>query len=119
MRDGILGEVAQKEGGRGDAELRRREEAIQLPERFSPDARFAIAPPDHGLDPRAAGCYEREFSRNEESVGRHKRDDGQQPQTEDVHGPNSIRFVARIHPCSPLKPTVPTPRLSTSRLDGA
>ena len=63
-----------------------REEAIELAERLAHDARFAIASADHGLDPRAAGRDEREFSRHEEGVGRHKRDDRQQPQTEDVHG---------------------------------
>ena len=49
-------------------------------------AGFAVPAPDHCLDPRAAGRDEREFRGHEEGVGRDEGDDGQQPQTQDVHG---------------------------------
>ena len=86
MGDGILGNVAEEDGCEGDAELGRREEPVQLPERLAHDPRLAVAAADHRLDSRAAGCDERELGRYEEGVGRDQGDDGQEAQAQDVHG---------------------------------
>jgi len=84
--DGILGDVAEQDGRERDAELRRRQEPVQLAERLTHDPRLAIPAPDHRLDPRAAGRHQRELGRHEEGVGRDQREDGQEAQTEAVHG---------------------------------
>ncbi len=84
--DRILGHVAEQDGCQRDAELRRRKEPVQIAEGFAHDARFPVAAPRHRFDPCAPGRDKREFRRHEEGVGQDERDDGQQPQTQDVHG---------------------------------
>ncbi len=70
MCDRILGDVAEQDRREGDAELRRREEAVEIAKRFAYDARLAIAAPDHAFDARAAGGDQRELCGHEEGVRR-------------------------------------------------
>ena len=86
MGDGILGNVAEQDGREGDAELCRRQQAVQIADRLAHRTRLAVAAPDHRLEPRAAGRHEREFRRDEEGVGRDQHDDRDEAQAQDVHG---------------------------------
>jgi len=87
MRDGILGDVAEQDGRQRDAELRRREEAIQLPERLAHGCALLRSPRRIMASIACGGTLRAPNSAaTKKALAATKRDDGQQAQTEAVHG---------------------------------
>ena len=85
MRDGVLSDVPEQNGGDRDAELRGGELAVEVVQRFLHRLGLAVAAPDERLDAGAAGGHEGELRRHEECVRRDQNDDGEEAQAERLY----------------------------------
>ncbi len=78
--DGVFRDVAQQNRSDGDAELGRGQQPVQIADRLPHQPRLAVATPNHRIDARTAGRYQRELRGDEKRVRRDQHDHGQQPQ---------------------------------------
>ena len=75
---GRFAHPAQAQGGQGDPELGGRDVPVERLNRAAGKPSFAVAGPAHLVQPRAARAHQGELRRDEERVGEHEEQDGEQ-----------------------------------------
>src|SRR5207249_3682090 len=91
FKSSVNGRVLQENRGDGDAELRRRELAVEILQRRLHRLSLPVAAPHERFDARAAGGHEREFRGDEERIRQHERHQRREAQAERFGGGSGHR----------------------------